>query len=207
MKKYSYTLKIVVFDLLFIEFGPLVFFVIAYYLKGFSVAALTLAVATVLSLIVSLLINKRIPWFAATTGILTATMSAFSYLHNDPDILILTDSCYYFALSFTFAASTIFGKLVLKKLFGHIFSLTDIGWKMLEFRAFILFSVAGVTNELVRAYLSLDHWIIYKQIAVSSILIFGLLQLRITCRYRTDNTNRLGLCTFLPSNEKTKVVE
>ena len=204
MKRHAYTLKVVLLDLMIIEFGPVGFFIAAYYLSNFSTAALTLAISTAGSLLVSLLINKRVPWFATSTGILTATMAYITYWYDEPHILILTDSFYYFSLTFTFAFSILFNRYILRSLFKHVFSLNDVGWRILEFRGFFLFAMAGVINELVRANLALDHWIIYKQLVIIGMLVFGAFQLRVTCLHRTEQANVLGLCTLIPVCGETK---
>jgi len=193
MKKHSHIWKILIFDMFVIEFGPVGVFFIAYYFSSFSIAAFSLAVATLLALIASKLINKRVPWFAIFSGTITIITAMVTYFFDMPGVLIFKDTVFYFLFAVLLGLSIWKGKNLFKAFFGHIFAIKDEGWIALERRWIIFFVAAGSSNEFVRIFLSADEWVIYKQVVVIFFLGFGLYQFRISNKYRLPEADKLGL--------------
>ena len=186
--------------MLVIEFGPVGVFFIAYYLGGFAAAALSLAIATGVALLLSKLINKRVPWFAIFSGIITIATAIVTYLYDSPIVLIVKDSIYYFLFAGILLLSVDYQKHVFRAFFGHIFALTETGWGILERRWGVFFAIAGISNELVRVLLSLSEWVLYKQLIVVAFLVFGFYQLKVSIRHRTDEADEFGLRTLKSLN-------
>jgi len=201
MKKHAHIWKILVLDMLVIEFGPVGVFFVAYYLGGFAVSALSLAVATGIALLLSKLINKRIPWFAIFSGAITMATAIVTYLYDSPVVLIVKDSIYYFLFAGILLVSIYHNKHVFRAFFGHIFALTEEGWRVLEHRWGIFFALAGISNELVRVFLTVSEWVIYKQLIVIVFVAFGFYQLKVSKRYRTEEADELGLRTLQTHSE------
>lgn len=177
-----------------IEFGPVGIFFIAYYLSDFITAAAALGVTTFITLILSQLINKRVPWFALFSGSVTILTAYITYLYTAPWVLILKDSIYYFLFAALLSLSIIRHTLLFKLFFGHIFAISDTGWRVLERRWLLFFIAAGVSNEFVRTTLTTADWVVYKQIIIAVFLFFGLYQFRVSSAYRIpDESDRLGL--------------
>lgn len=193
MKRHKHIWKILIFDMFVIEFGPVGVFFVAYYMADFLTAALALGVATLLALILSWLVNRRVPWFAIFSGTVTILTSLLTYLYTAPWMLIVKDSIYYFLFAAFLGVSLVKQLGVFKAFFGHIFALEPIGWRILEQRWFGFFLLAGSTNELVRWYLTVDQWVIYKQVVVVVFLAFGLYQFTVSRRHRLPEADRLGL--------------
>lgn len=193
MHKHAHIWKILIFDLFVIEFGPVGVFFITYYFSSFPVAALALGLATLLALIVSRIVNKRVPWFAIFSGVITMGTSLATYLFNAPTILILKDSIYYALFALIVGVSSLTGRHLFRAFFGHIFAISEKGWRTLEHRWLVFFLVAAGSNEYVRIFLTPDQWVLYKQLVVFVFLAFGLYQFRVSSRYRTAEADRWGL--------------
>ncbi len=176
-----------------IEFGPVGVFFFVYYLTDFLRAALSLGVATMVALLVSWAVNRRVPWFAVFSGTVTILTSLLTYIYTEPWMLIVKDSVYYFLFAFLLGMSLWKRRGLFHTFFGHIFMVTEEGWRILERRWFVFFLLAGTANELVRMYLTVDEWVIYKQVIVVVFLIFGLYQFTISKRHRLPEADALGL--------------
>jgi len=204
MKKHSHIWKILVFDMFVIEFGPVGVFFLVYYLADFPQAALALGVATLLALVLSKVVNKRVPWFAIFSGTITMITSVITYIYTAPTVLILKDTVYYFL----FAGILLFGvwkeRHIFEKFFGHIFALAEEGWKILERRWLVFFLIAGVLNEVVRMSLSTSEWVVYKQVVVIGFVLFGMYQFQVSMRYRLAEADEYGLRRISPSTTETE---
>ncbi len=196
MKKHYHIWKLLIFDMFVIEFGPVGVFFIAYYLSSFSIAAVSLAVATFVSLVASKIINKRVPSFAIFSGTITILTALITYYFKLPEVLIFKDTVYYLFFASLLFLSIWKEKGLFKAFFGHIFAIEDKGWFVLERRWLVFFILAGCSNEYVRNFLSDDDWVIYKQVVVFFFLGFGLYQFTITSKYRLGETDKLGLRKF-----------
>jgi len=193
MKKHSHIWKILIFDMFIIEFGPVGVFFIVYHFSDFLTAALALGLSTLIALILSKIVNKRVPWFAIFSGSITILTSLLTFVYTAPWMLILKDSIYYFLFAIFLGFSLWKGKNLFKSFFGHIFAMKEKGWKILESRWFFFFMLAGVSNEVVRVSLTVDQWVLYKQFVVVIFLLFGLYQFKITSKYRLPEADKLGL--------------
>ncbi|MBP9749210.1 MAG: septation protein IspZ [Candidatus Pacebacteria bacterium] len=193
MKKHRHILKILIFDMFIIEFGPVGVFFIVYYLSDFLTATVALGVSTLGALVLSKAVNKRVPWFAIFSGSVTMLTALITYLFAAPWILIMKDSLYYALFALLLGVSILKNLAIFRSFFGHVFALQEIGWRILEQRWFGFFLFAGASNELVRLLLNAEQWVLYKQIIVFIFLSFGLYQFRISSKYRLPEADALGL--------------
>lgn len=193
MKKHSHIWKILIFDMFVIEFGPVGIFFIAYYFSDFLTASLALGASTFTTLILSRIVNKRVPWFAIFSGSVTILSALVTYLLTAPWVLIITDSIFYLLFSLILGLSLWHNHSVFKTFFGHVFAITTEGWRVLEKRWFMFFVLACVSNEMVRVFLSPDDWVIYKQMVVVVFVVFGLYQFKVSIEHRLLEADRFGL--------------
>ena len=176
-----------------IEFGPVGVFFVVYHWADFFTAALALGLSTLVALVLSKIVNKRVPWFAIFSGSITILTALLTFIYTAPWMLILKDSIYYFLFALFLGFSLWKEKDLFKTFFGHIFVINKMGWKILESRWFLFFLLAGVSNELVRVSLTVDQWVAYKQYIVVIFLLFGLYQFRVTRKHRLPEADKLGL--------------
>lgn len=193
MKKRSHVWKALLLDMLVIEFGPVGVFFIVFYLTNFLQATLALGLSTLVTLVISRLVNGRVPWFAVFTGTITVVTAVVTYWLNQPWILIVKDTVYYLFFALLLAGSVLLRKYMYRFFFGHIFALTTTGWKKLELRWMYFFIAAGVSNEVVRVLLTPDEWVMYKQGMVIIFLVFGFYQLRMIGQHRMPGTDTFGI--------------
>jgi intracellular septation protein len=196
MKKHLHIVKIVGFDMFVIEFGPVGVFLLTFYLSDFITAALALGIATFITLILSQLVNKRVPWFALFSGSVTIVSSFVTYLYTAPGILIFKDTAYYALFATILIISLWRRRSLFQAFFGHIFAITDTGWRLLEVRWLAFFILAAISNEFVRMNLTVEQWVIYKQVMLALFFFYGTYQFRVTIRHRLPDADKWGLRRF-----------
>lgn len=193
MGKATHTpLKSLIVDMLVIEFGPVGVFFVVYYLMNFFQAALFLALSTLASLLLSFAVNKRLPWFALISGFATMTIALSTYIFASPTLLIVKDSLYYSLFALVLGVSIARKRYIFKTFFGHVFNMTDNGWKLLQKRWIVFFIAVVVGNEIARRALTPDEWVLYKQIIVLLFVSFGFYQLKLIRMHRSPEASLNG---------------
>ena len=182
-----------VFDMFVIEFGPIIVFFVVNYFAGFMAAALSLGVATFATMVLSKIVNKRVPWFAIFSGVITIVTSLVTYFYTAPWVLIIKDTFYYFAFSLVLLVSIWTGRSVFEKFFGHVFAITEKGWQTLEKRWCGFFVFAAISNEYIRIFYTAEEWVIYKQFILIVFFIFGMYQFKVSIKHRLAEADRFGL--------------
>jgi intracellular septation protein len=176
-----------------VEVAPLIVFFVVEQRSGFFEAVGATAFATMLSLLVAWLTERRIPWFALVGGVSLIFFAALSLAFRDDDFFILQDSLTDFALGFTLVYSYVRNLHILKRMFSPIFAITNKGWRILELRWGVLMIVLGTGNELVRIAGSTDDWVLYRALSIGFIVLFGTYQFRLSRRERTAEGNYWGI--------------
>jgi intracellular septation protein len=193
MLRHARLFKLLILDMLIIEFGPLLVFFVLYYLCSFGRAALGFAGTTAVMLLISKLVNQRTPWFVVISGGVTAGSAFLSYWFHSPDILIFTDTIFYLLFAGLLGSGVFHKRQVFATFFSHVFCISERGWQILERRFLIMFLLAGIGNEIVRHFGSVHDWVIFKQWLVVIFIVFGFYQLRLTSSHRTEEADRFGL--------------
>ena len=129
------------------DFGPLLIFFIFYYQSGLNlrVAIPPLIIATLLSLTIVYLLEKKIPFIPLTSGILIAFFGGLTLYFDNPIFIYMKPT----VVNILFALVLIFGKFfskepLLKKLFQNSFKLLDEGWKKFN-QSFIHLRYASIS--------------------------------------------------------------
>jgi intracellular septation protein len=176
-----------------VEVTPLIVFFVVERQSGFFDAVTATAVATLLSLLVAWLTERRVPWFALIGGVSLMFFAALSLVFRDDDFFILQDSLTDLVLALALLVSYVRNLHILKRMFSPIFAITDRGWHILELRWGLLMLVLGIGNEIVRLMGTTDDWVLYRALSIGLIVLFGIWQFRVSRRERTAEGNYWGV--------------
>ena len=173
------------------DFGPLLIFFIFYYRSGLDlrVAIPPLIIATLVSLIVIYLLEKKIPFIPLASGIVITFFGGLT-LYFDNNIFIYMKPT---VVNILFALVLIFGKFfskepLLKKLFQSSFKLLDEGWKKFNDRWIFFFLFLAILNEIVWRTQSEEFWVNFKVWGLMPIsFIFAAFQVPLIKKYKIDN--------------------
>lgn len=177
-----------------IEFGPIVFFFLAFEKFGFMPATKVFVALTALALLTAFIKERRIAYFPLVAGVSVLIFGALTLYLNDPFYLIIKDTFYNGLFGTALLIGLAFGVPLLKNLFGELFAMSDHGWKVLTLRWGLMFILLTIGNEIVRLFYSTEVWVHYKVFSTLLTLFFGVYQFRLSARERIPEfSNKWGM--------------
>ena len=162
---------------LFIDIGPLAIFFIFYIRSDLQSAILPFMIATVIAVIFSYIIEKKIPIMPTVGAAIILVFGGLTiYFDNDvffkmkPTIINLLFAGILFS-------GTLMNKPLLKYLLGGAIKLKEEGWSILTKRWIGFFIALAILNEIVWRTQSTDLWVNFKVFGILPItFIFTLTQ-------------------------------
>ena len=172
------------------DFGPLAIFFFYYYNsnKNLTVAIPPLIVATIISLIIVWVLEKKIPKVPLLSGVLISFFGGLTIYFDNPIFIYLKPTI----INILFGLGLIFGKYftnepVLKKLMGKSISLTNEGWIILNKRWIYFFFGLAILNELIWRTQSEEFWVNFKVWGLLPItFIFTAFQIGLINKYKIN---------------------
>ena len=170
---------------LIFELGPLVVFFLANNRYDIFVATAAFMVATLLALVASRLVLKKVPIMPLVTGAFVLVFGALTlYLHNDIFIKMkptIVNGLFAAALG----GGLVFGRPLMKILLGDVIQLQELGWRKLTLRWAYFFVFLAVLNEIVWRNFSTDSWVAFKSFGIMPItIIFMMAQIGLLQKYQ-----------------------
>ena len=172
------------------DFGPLLIFFTFYYQneKSLQVAIPPFIIATILSLGIIYLLEKKIPLIPLTSGILITFFGGLTIYFNNPIFLYMKPTI----INVLFGFALLFGKYfskenLLKKLLGNSIKLKNEGWLKLNARWIYLFFFLALLNEYVWRTQTEEFWVNFKVWGLLPItFIFTVFQVPLINKYKID---------------------
>ena len=170
------------------DFGPLLIFFIFYYqsVLDLSIAIPPLIIATLLSLIIVYLLEKKVPLIPLASGIVITFFGGLTLYFDNPIFIYIKPT----VVNILFALVLIFGKFfskepLLKKLFKSSLKLLDEGWKKFSDRWILFFFFLAILNEIVWRTQSEEFWVNFKVWGLLPIsFLFTILQVPLIKKYQ-----------------------
>ena len=172
------------------DFGPLIIFFTFYYKSGknLQVAIPPLILATIISVVIIWILEKKIPFVPLLGGALITFFGGLTIYFNDPIFIYLKPTI----INIMFALALYFGKFftkepVLKKIMGKSIPLSDIGWEILNRRWMFFFLGLALLNEFVWRTQSEEFWVNFKVWGMLPItIVFTGFQIPVINKYKID---------------------
>jgi intracellular septation protein len=147
------------------DFGPLLIFFTVYYKSGnnLSVAIPPLIIATLIAVLISYVIERKIPYLPLIGGIIISVFGGLTLYFNNPIFLYMKPTIIniIFALGL-FVGKNILNKNLLKYFFQTAFQVDEIGWDKLNNRWMLFFIFLALVNELVWRTQTEVFWVNFK---------------------------------------------
>ena len=147
------------------DFGPLLIFFIVYSKSGknLSTAIPPLIAATIIAVLASYIIEKKIPYIPLIGGIIISVFGGLTLYFNNPVFLYMKPTIINMLFGLALAFERFFTKEhILKKMLGKSISLTDEGWKALTIRWTFFFFALALLNEYVWRTQPEEFWVNFK---------------------------------------------
>ena len=172
------------------DFGPLLIFFIFYYQSGLNlrVAIPPLIIATLLSLAIIYLLEKKVAFMPLASGIVITFFGGLTLYFDNPVFIYIKPTI----INILFGLALLFGKFftnepILKKMLGKSMQLTDEGWKILNFRWVYFFFGLALINEVIWRTQSEEFWVNFKVWGILPLtIIFTAFQISIINKYKLN---------------------
>ena len=172
------------------DFGPLVVFFFFYYNsdKNLKIAIPPFILATIISLLVVWVIEKKIPMVPLISGILITLFGGLTIYFDNAIFLYIKPTI----INILFGLALLLGKFftdepILKKIIGKSLSLTSEGWNLLNKRWIYFFFGVAILNECVWRTQSEEFWVNFKVWGLLPItFIFTAFQVPLINKYKIN---------------------
>jgi len=173
---------------LLIDVGPLAVFFIFYTRSGLQASILPLMIATVIAVLFSYILEKKIP-IMPTVGAGIVLIFGGLTIYFDNEVFIKMKPT---IINLVFAVILYGGMLVrkplLKILLGAALKLEEEGWRILTYRWIGFFIALAILNEIVWRTQSTDIWVNFKVFAILPItFIFTMTQFPLIKKYQIED--------------------
>ena len=147
------------------DFGPLLIFFTIYYKSGnnLSVAIPPLIIATLIAVLISYVIERKIPYLPLAGGIIISIFGGLTLYFNNPIFLYMKPTIINIIFALVLFVGKIFlNKNFLKYFFQNAFQIDEIGWDKLNNRWLSFFIFLAFINELVWRTQAEVVWVNFK---------------------------------------------
>ena len=173
---------------LLIDIGPLAVFFIFYTRSGLQDSILPFMVATVIAVLFSYILEKKIP-IMPTVGAGIVLLFGGLTIYFDNDIFFkMKPTIINILFAVILYGGILINKPLLKYLLGAALKLEDMGWKILTQRWIGFFIALAILNEIVWRTQSTDIWVNFKVFGILPItFIFTMTQFPLIKKYQIED--------------------
>ena len=173
---------------LLIDIGPLAVFFIFYTRSGLQASILPFMVATVIAVLFSYILEKKIPIMPTVgAGIILLFGGLTIYFDNDV-FFKMKPTIINVLFAIILYGGMLVNKPLLKYLLGAALKLEEEGWKILTQRWIGFFIALAILNEVVWRTQSTDIWVNFKVFGILPItFIFTMTQFPLIKKYQIED--------------------
>ena len=173
---------------LLIDIGPLAVFFIFYTRSGLQASILPFMVATVIAVLFSYILEKKIP-IMPTVGAGIVLLFGGLTIYFDNDVFFkMKPTIINVLFAIILYGGILINKPLLKYLLGAALKLEETGWKILTQRWIGFFIALAVLNEIVWRTQSTDVWVNFKVFGILPItFIFTMTQFPLIKKYQIED--------------------
>ena len=167
-----------------LELGPLVLFFLTNARSNLFTATAVFMVATLVALIASWLLMKRLAILPLVTGVVVLVFGGLTLALHDETFIKIKPTIVNTLFGLVLLGGLAFGKSLLAVVLDAAFELTDEGWRKLTLRWGVFFLFLAVLNEVVWRNFSNDVWVAFKVWGTMPItIVFAMCQVPLMQRY------------------------
>ena len=173
---------------LFIDIGPLAVFFIFYKINGDLIdAILPLMVATVIAILASYILEKKIPIMPTFGAGVLLIFGGLTILFDNKIFIFMKPTIINVIFATILYGGIILKKPLLKYLLGSALKLEEAGWNTLTQRWIAFFIALAILNEIVWRTMSEDLWVNFKVFGIIPItIIFTITQIPLIKKYQIE---------------------
>ena len=174
---------------LFIDIGPLAVFFIYYKVSGDLIEAiLPLMLATIISVVISYILEKRIPIMPTLGAGIVVIFGGLTIIFDNKIFIFMKPTIINIMFAAILYGGIILKKPLLKYLLGSALKLEEEGWSILTQRWAAFFIALAVLNEIVWRTMSEEFWVSFKVFGILPItFIFTMTQFPLIKKYQVED--------------------
>jgi intracellular septation protein len=148
------------------------------------IATALFIVATLVALVASFVLTRRLPVMPVVTGIVVLIFGTLTLVLQDETFIKMKPTIVNCLFGAALLGGLVFGRSLLGYVFDSVFRLDDEGWRKLTFRWGLFFFFLAVVNEVVWRNFSDDTWVNFKVFGIMpSTVLFTLSQMPLIQRH------------------------
>ena len=178
---------------LFIEFGPILAFFVAFNFFDFIRATIVLVGLVAVTFLLSICIEKRVAFFSLFASGSILVFGLATVFLNNPDYIIFKDTLFWGIFGIIIGGYYLRGTLLLKKWFITIFDITERGWRIVSLRWVVFALMLAVSNQIALMYFTPKEWVYYKMCTLLALVLFSLWQFALSRKERNGEANPWGM--------------
>ena len=172
---------------LFVEFGPVVVFLITYKYSDILLATKLMILVTIFCLLISYIIDRKVSVPLLLSAIILIVLGSVTILTGDSEYIKMKPTIVYLIFSASLYLFARKDKPLIKDLFGPVVSLSHQNWLILSKRFSGYFFCMAIINEIVWRNFSDSVWVSFKVFGALPItILFAALQIPFIMRNQID---------------------
>jgi len=173
---------------LLIDIGPLAIFFIFYTKSGLQASILPFMIATVIAVIFSYILEKKIPIMPTVGATIVLIFGGLTIYFDNEIFFKMKPTIINLLFAVILYGGVIIKKPLLKFLLGAALKLQDEGWKILTQRWIGFFIALAILNEIIWRTQSTDIWVNFKVFGILPItFIFTITQFALIKKYQIED--------------------
>ena len=170
---------------LLIDIGPLAVFFIFYTRNGLQASILPFMIATVISVLFSYILEKKIPVMPTIGAAIVLLFGGLTIYFDNEVFFKMKPTIINLLFAIILYGGIMINKPLLKYLLGAALKLEDQGWNILTQRWIGFFIALAILNEIVWRTQSTDIWVNFKVFGILPItFIFTMTQFPLIKKYQ-----------------------
>ncbi|MDD1796100.1 septation protein A [Enterovibrio sp. ZSDZ42] len=154
-----------------LDFIPLIIFFALYKMYDIYTATGALIVATILQVILTWVLYKKVEKMQIVTATLVAVFGGMTLFFHDDNFIKWKVTIVYALFSVGLIVSQIMGKPLIKGMLGKEITLPETVWRNINNAWVAFFAVLGVLNVYIAYTLPLDVWVNFKVFGLMAITL------------------------------------
>ncbi len=173
---------------LLIDIGPLAVFFIFYTRSGLQASILPFMVATVIAVLFSYILEKKIPIMPTVGAGIVLLFGGLTIYFDNEIFFKMKPTIINVIFAIILYGGMLVNKPLLKYLLGAALKLEETGWKILTQRWIGFFIALAILNEIVWRTQSTDVWVNFKVFGILPItFIFTMTQFPLIKKYQIED--------------------
>ena len=173
---------------LLIDIGPLAVFFVFYTRNDLKTAILPFMIATIIAVIFSYIIEKKIPIMPTAGASIILVFGGLTIYFDNETFFKMKPTIINLLFAGILYGGIILNKPLLRYLLGAALKLQDEGWDILTKRWIVFFIALAILNEVIWRTQTTDIWVNFKVFGILPItFIFTLTQFSIIKKYQIED--------------------